>query len=1089
MKAPKLLDNKKHKVIDELRLALEKDSKLSIISAYFTIYAYEGLKKELQKIDSVRFIFTEPTFVKKDYELSREFYIERKSAQQALTNEFEIKLKNELTQAAVSKECAKWLSDKAEIKSLKKANPAQPRLIHIDSNKDALSINGTVDFTTDGLGISPSTRIDSNICLYGKEHTLGFLQSFDELWNDKTAVEDVKQEVLNQMQMLYKENTPEFIYFLSLYNVFRDYLDELTEDRIIKSKTGFKDTLIWNKLYKFQKDGVMGAIDKIEKYNGCIIADSVGLGKTFTALAIMKYYQLRNDRILVLVPKKLAENWTIYTQNDKRNIFAEDRFHYDVLYHTDLSRTSGFSGTINLATINWSNYDLVVIDESHNFRNNPPVKNRITRYKRLMNDIIKSGVKTKVLMLSATPVNNRMNDIKNQIAFITEGKNDAFSSVGIKNTEDTLRLAQTVFNNWSSLPDSERTTESFVDMMSLDYFKLLDTITIARSKKHIQKYYNMEEIGKFPTRLLPINKYSEIDNKGEFPAIGEINKIIKKLTLAIYSPIAYLLPEKRSAYEEKYDMQVGVNETIFRQIDRERSLVNLVRVGLLKRMESSINSFALTANKIMHKINDALESIEKSQFDYDPERDINEIDFDDPELEGLLFGNNVKVLLQDMDLIKWKQDLEADKDKLETLYIEAILVTPDRDAKLRELKNTIFEKQKNPINNANKKVLIFTAFADTAKYLYDNIANELKEKEIYTALVVGSGENKSTFPLEKNQKQGIKFSDLNTVLTLFSPESKECKKIFPEVTKSIDVLIATDCISEGQNLQDCDYLINYDIHWNPVRIIQRFGRIDRIGSKNNVIQLVNFWPTLDLDEYINLQKRVTGRMVLLDVSATGEDNVIEVGEEKEMKDLEYRKKQLKRLQEEVVDLEDISGAISITDLTFNDFKTDLMTYMKKNRNKLDDAQNGLYAITKIDESLKDEVSPGVIFILRQIQGQGQTKEQNPLYPYYLVYISDNGEIKLSFLHAKKILDYYKKLCSGQNEVLKNLLDTFNQQTNNGRNMNHYSSLLNKAIENIIGKKQEIGVASLFSKGGTINLKDGAEGLEDFELITFLILKD
>jgi hypothetical protein len=506
-------------------------------------------------------------------------------------------------------------------------------------------------------------------------------------------------------------------------------------------------------------------------------------------------------------------------------------------------------------------------------------------------------------------------------------------------------------------------------------------------------------------------------------------------------------------------------------------------------MESSINSFALTANKIMHKINDALESIEKSQFDYDPERDINEIDFDDPELEGLLFGNNVKVLLQDMDLIKWKQDLEADKDKLETLYIEAILVTPDRDAKLRELKNTIFEKQKNPINNANKKVLIFTAFADTAKYLYDNIANELKEKEIYTALVVGSGENKSTFPLEKNQKQGIKFSDLNTVLTLFSPESKECKKIFPEVTKSIDVLIATDCISEGQNLQDCDYLINYDIHWNPVRIIQRFGRIDRIGSKNNVIQLVNFWPTLDLDEYINLQKRVTGRMVLLDVSATGEDNVIEVGEEKEMKDLEYRKKQLKRLQEEVVDLEDISGAISITDLTFNDFKTDLMTYMKKNRNKLDDAQNGLYAITKIDESLKDEVSPGVIFILRQIQGQGQTKEQNPLYPYYLVYISDNGEIKLSFLHAKKILDYYKKLCSGQNEVLKNLLDTFNQQTNNGRNMNHYSSLLNKAIENIIGKKQEIGVASLFSKGGTINLKDGAEGLEDFELITFLILKD
>lgn len=1088
MKVPKVLDNKKNKVVDELKNELKKGSKLSVISAYFTIYAYAELKKELSKIDNMRFIFTEPTFVKKDRELIREFYIEHTNGKKLSGNDFEIKLRNEMKQAAIAKECAKWLSEKAEIKSLKKSNPAQPRLVYIENDGENLSINGTVDFTSDGLGITSSNRLDSNMCLYGNEYTIGFLQAFNDLWNDTSAVEDVKQRVLEHMQVLYKENTPEFIYFVTLYNIFSDYLDELTEDNIIKSRTGFKETLIWNKLYKFQKDGVMGAIDKIEKYNGCIIADSVGLGKTFTALAVIKYYELRNDRVLVLAPKKLKENWTIYAmQNDKRNIFSDDRFNYDVLNHTDLSRTSGMSGTINLATLNWSNYDLVVIDESHNFRNNPPVKGRVTRYERLMNDIIKSGVKTKVLMLSATPVNNKMNDIKNQIAFITEGKNDAFTGVGLNNLELILRQAQAVFNKWSILPDTERTTETFVDMMSLDYFKLLDTVTIARSRKHIQKYYNIDEIGKFPTRLSPINIYSDIDTKGEFPPIENINKLIKKLTLGVYSPLGYVLPEKRYSYEQKYDMRVGLNNSIFKQVDREQSLVGLVRVGLLKRMESSINSFALTVDKILQKINKTLEMIEQHQFDYDVEADINDIDIDDPEYENLMFGNNVKVLLQDMDLIKWKQDLLADKDKLETIYLEAINVTPDRDEKLLKLKGMMKDKFQNQINSGNRKIIVFTAFADTAKYLYENIADNLKRHGVYTALVTGSGENRSTLPLDKEQKKSIRISDLNTVLTLFSPVSKECAKIFPEATDYIDVIIATDCISEGQNLQDCDYLINYDIHWNPVRIIQRFGRIDRIGSRNDVIQLVNFWATKDLDDYINLQQRVRGRMVLLDVSATGEENVIESDESKEMKDLEYRRKQLKRLQEEVVDLEEISGGISITDLTFNDFKIDLMGYMKDNREKLDEAPNGMYAVVKIDESIRGEVKPGVIFTLKQVNGYEQTKEQNALFPYYLVYVTDEG-VKLTFIHAKKILDYYKKLCSDKNEIYRELVDEFNKETKDGLNMKHYSDLLEMSIQNLIGKKQEIGVASLFSKGGTTMQKEIFDGMEDFELITFIVLK-
>ena len=1087
MRFPKVLDNKKNKVVDELKSELRKGSKLSVISAYFTIYAYAELKKELSKIDNMRFIFTEPTFVKKDRELIREFYIEHRNEKKVSGNEFEIKLRNEMKQAAIAKECAKWLSEKAEIKSLRRYNPAQPRLVYIENSDENLSINGTVDFTSDGLGVTPSNRLDSNMCLYGKEYTIGFLQSFNELWQDTTAVEDVKEKVLEQMQVLYKENTPEFIYFITLYNIFNDYLDELTEDNIVKSRTGFKETLIWNKLYKFQRDGVMGAIDKIEKYNGCIIADSVGLGKTFTALAVIKYYELRNDRVLVLAPKKLRENWAVYTQNDKRNIFVQDRFNFDVLNHTDLSRTSGMSGEINLATINWSNYDLVVIDESHNFRNNPPVKGRVTRYERLMNDIIKSGVKTKVLMLSATPVNNKMNDIKNQIAFITEGKNDALAEVGLNNIELILRQAQAVFNKWSMLPDNERNTESFVNMMNLDYFKLLDTITIARSRKHIQKYYNIEEIGKFPKRLSPQNIYSEIDTKEEFPPIGNINKQIKNLSLGVYSPLGYVLPEKRYSYEQKYDMRVGVNNSVFKQADREQSLVGLMRVGLLKRMESSINSFALTVEKILSKINRTLELIDQRQFDYDVEMDINDIDVDDPEFDNLMFGNNVKVLLKDMDLIKWKQDLLSDKDKLETIYLEAINVTPDRDAKLLKLQELMESKFKNPINVRNRKIIIFTAFADTAKYLYENIAPELKKAGIYSALVTGSGENTSSLPLNKEQKKSIRISDLNTVLTLFSPISKECEKIFPEATDNIDVIIATDCISEGQNLQDCDYLINYDIHWNPVRIIQRFGRIDRIGSKNDVIQLVNFWATKDLDEYINLQQRVRGRMVLLDVSATGEENVIEADESKEMKDLEYRRKQLKKLQEEVVDLEEISGGISITDLTFNDFKIDLMGYMKDNKQQLEEAPNGMYAVVEISDSLRDEVKPGVIFTLRQIKGNEQTKEQNALYPYYLVYVTEDG-VKLAFIHTKKILDYYKKLCSGKSEIYRELVDEFNKETNDGLNMKYYSSLLEMSIENLIGKKQEVGVASLFSKGGTTMQKSLFDGMEDFELITFIVLR-
>ena len=1060
---------------------INKGAKISIISAYFTIYAYYGLKKQLKNIDNLRFIFTEPIFSKNKEKEVREYYIDNIKRKDIFGNEFELKLRNEMAQSSIAKECSDWINRKAEVRSFKSNNTSQPRMIHIENEDgESLCINGTFDFTTDGLGITPSNRMDNNTATYDKDFNMQFLNVFNDRWENETELVDVKKQLLEEMEVIYKENPGEFIYFVTMYHLFKDYLGELREENVVKEGTKFKETKIWNKLYKFQKDAVIGAIDKIERYNGCIVADSVGLGKTFTALAIIKYYELRNDRVLVLVPKKLRDNWTVYAQNDKRNIFVEDRFRYDVLNHTDLSRERGHSGAINLKTINWANYDLVVIDESHNFRNNPARKDRKTRYEKLMEDIIKSGVKTKVLMLSATPVNNRMADIKNQIGFISEENDNLLENVGINSIEYTLRIAQTVFNKWSALGENERTSEKFVDMMDMDYFKLLDTLTIARSRKHIEKYYSLDGMGKFPERKNPINEYPDIDTEDEFPPIKNINSEIKRLNLGIYTPIKYVLHQKRKQYEDKYDTVVGVQENIFKQEEREKNLVKLMRILMLKRMESSIHSFRRTISKILKKIDDVLQTIESGKIEYDPNIDIQFIDPDEDEFDHMMFGKKQKVLLQDIDLIKWKEDLKLDKEKFEHLLEISNEITPQRDEKLRKLKELIKGKIENPINENNSKVMIFTAFSDTAEYLYKHLHEwALKEFGSHCGIVTGSGTNKTTL------KSTIS-TDINDILTNFSPISKERDKISPNITEEIDILIGTDCISEGQNLQDCDYLINYDIHWNPVRIIQRFGRIDRIGSVNNVIQLVNFWPNMDLDEYIDLTGRVESRMVMVNATATGDDNIIDEKESKN--EMDYREKQLQRLKEEVVDLEDVSGGISITDLTFNDFKVELMEYMKEHKVELEEAPHGIYSIVKIDEEFRKDLKPGTIFLLKQSKGRTESKKQNPLAPYYLVYVNEDKSIGFSYVHSKKIMDIYKKLCNGKREVFNELIKIFNEETKFGKNMDKYSDALKIAIDNIIGKKEEIGTASLFSKGGTNPIKNDFVGLEEFELVTFLILK-
>ena len=1057
-----LLDNKNHgRVKDALKAAFQEKSKISVLTSLFSIYGFKELRAELRKCSSAQILLGN---------------IDAIIPQSLAGLEEEFPLRAELDMQRIAAECTKWLSEQVDVKGMEQGPPHN--LFGIQNDDQNFVVSGTSNFTAPGLGVLPSKIHALNTKHENNSVALNLLKWFGTVWDDPAAAQDVKDKLLENIEALAADKPANQIYFLTLFNLFRDFIEDLEAEKIIRTKTGFKDTLIWNKLYKFQRDGVIGAIDKLERYNGCIIADSVGLGKTFEALAVIKYYELRNDRVLVLAPKKLRENWAVYTVNDKRNLLTSDRFNYDVLNHTDLSRSGGISGEINLETLNWSNYDLVVIDESHNFRNNNRATDRVTRYERLMNEVIRSGVKTKVLLLSATPVNSRLNDLKNQVAFITEGQDDALADVGLSSINLILSRAQGKFNKWLKLPEDARTTEALLQNLNFGYFKLLDLLTIARSRRHIERYYDTAEIGKFPNRLRPQNIKIDIDLEGRFPALKDVNRSIKRLSLAAYAPLDYVRSEKQAGYSERYDKPIHDGQSTWKQVDRERSLVNLMRVNLLKRMESSIHSFALTVGKLHNLVGTFLQRIEEHGTAEIEELSIEDFDTEAPELADFAIGKKVKVLIQDLDLHRIKQDLAADYELLGQLLEDAQQVTSVQDAKLSKLKETIADKISKPINSGNRKVVVFTAFADTAEYLYTDIQSWAQQKfGLQTALVTGSGRNKCTI---KNLPR-----NLNNILTWFSPVSKERASIDPNATEDIDILIATDCISEGQNLQDCDMLINYDIHWNPVRIIQRFGRVDRLGSTNHSIQLTNFWPNMELDEYINLEARVSGRMVLLDISATGEENVIDYDESRQMNDLAYRRKQMKQLQETVIDLEDMDGNVSITDMTLNDFRMDLSGYMADNFATLEAAPCGYHSVITAPNA---EFQSGALFCLRDVTGSVMSADTYALAPYFLVYVSDEGDIIFNHLQAKKSLDVFKKLAATTATLDQNAIDALATQTRSLRDMSHYQHLRDIAIASIIGKNEEKGVESLFHQGGTTLASLPLDGARDFEVVTFFIIK-
>ena len=1086
----KLIDNINSLLGNDLKDSLHPKSKLKIAASCFSIYAYEELKSELAKVESLEFIFTAPTFVPNEVtdklrKERREFFIPKAKRERSLYgSEFEIQLKNKLTQRAIARECAEWIKRKAKFRSNKTNAPMQ-QFACVQDGQQKIAYAPLNGFTAVDLGYQQGDAA-SNIVNRIDElsSTATYLQIFKQIWNDPKKLEDVTDLIYDHIATIYQENSPERIYFLMLYNIFSEFLSDINEDVLPNDRTGYQDTQIWKKLFQFQRDATVGIINKLETYNGCILADSVGLGKTFTALAVIKYYELRNRMILVLSPKKIADNWLNYRGNLKTNTFIKDRFRYDVLCHTDLSRASGESFGIPLNRINWGNYDLVVIDESHNFRNNDAVKDRETRYQKLMNEVILKGVKTKVLMLSATPVNNRFNDLRNQLALAYEGDSENLSEKlrGTRSVEEVFRRAQAVFNQWVKLPSEKRTAKTILDSLEFDFFEVLDSVTIARSRKHIQAFYDTKDIGQFPERLKPLSFRCALTERGDVGGFNDIATQIYSLQLSIYAPINYIFPSRLQKYEEQYDTRVEGGGGKLRQADRERSLQALLSTNLLKRLESSVESFRLTLARLKKNHEQMLSKISafrirKSGFgsvtDWTERLETLEGDEDDLSIpEEAEIGSKVKVKLADMDLQRWNGDLSADLAIIDKLLFSMNKIKPEDDTKLQHLQKQILDKIKNPSNNGNRKILLFTAFADTANYLYNNLSGLLKDKGLNAGKVTGTDAPKST--LKKSY-------DFQSLLTLFSPYSKEKALVLPDETEELDLLIGTDCISEGQNLQDCDYLINYDIHWNPVRIIQRFGRIDRIGSRNKTIQLVNYWPDITLDEYINLKERVENRMIIADVSATGNDNMLT----SRSSEVSYRKEQLLRLQDEIIEPEDLKTGISITDMGLNDFRMDLFNHVKAHGN-LDLTPQGMHAVVPAQPELG--LKPGVIFALRNLDDGVNVNQHNRLHPYYLVYITQDGEIVANHTEVKKLLDLVRKSCKGQEEPIDEVCRPFNRQTDDGREMKVYSELLGAAIRSIVNVKEEKDIDSLFSGGKTTALLNPIPGLDKFELVAFLVIQ-
>ena len=965
-----ILDNHKNKVMDYLRSELSSADKFRIVSAYLTIYGYDLLSKELNDVEDVRFLFGDPTSVD-------ELDPGEQTPKSFDLTERGLAPREVLHQKHLARQCAEWIgSDKVAVRSASRSNFLHGKMYLTESPGNGTGIVGSSNFTRNGLGGNNQANVEINLATRDGEILDELRTWFDDLWNDKERTRDVKKDVLNALNRIGKDHAPGFIYFKTLYELFRDNIEARQLDETQLADTHLYDTAIWKALYEFQKDGAKSVINRLKKHNGCILADSVGLGKTYTALAVIKFFESRNERVLVLCPKKLRENWALYPAHNAQdnNPFLEDRFGYALLSHTDLSRETGKAGDTDLAKFNWRNFDLVVIDESHNFRNDTKSRTdddgriRHSRYSRLLEEVIKEGAKTKVLMLSATPVNTSLTDLRNQIYLMTEKREDSFrESLGIGHIGTLLGQAQRAFKAWEG---KTRTDESgkkdkaaLLETLGTDFFRLLGGVSIARSRRQIERFYaeEMDRIGQFPTRQRPKNRHPLTDLEDEL-SYKKLSEQIDQFALSIYRPSNYVTGEeaKKRLADEKKKLR-------FNQKDRERFLIGMIRVNFLKRLESSAHSLTETLGRTIGKINNLLEKIDHYEQNrpLDAQADILPDD-DDNDEEFLINRARTPYHLRELDLPRWKKDLLEDKRILEAVHKRVSIIAPERDGKLQEIKAHIREKAQHPTTDkdgrVNRKMLVFTTFKDTAEYLYKNLEKLANELDLNIAMVSGDVTH-TTFGA----------NNFNAILTNFAPRARGRSK---GMDGKIDLLIATDCISEGQNLQDCDTVLNYDIHWNPVRIIQRFGRIDRIGSRSESVQMINYWPTKDMEVYLRLKSRVEARMALADTAASGDDDPLNEDSSEEVQlELDFRDKQLKQLREEVLDLDELSDGVVMSDFTLDYFFAQLLQYLQKNKAELEATPYGAYAITDGDGD-GDTARPGVLFFLHRRNASTDKREKN-----------------------------------------------------------------------------------------------------------------
>ena len=1076
-----ILDNRARKVVDYLRPHLSAAEVFRLVSAYFTIYGYEALQSELRGVEDVRFLFGDPASVgeldpgakaQKAFDLTEE----------GLSPQYT------LQQKYLARQCAAWVRGKGvKIRSIGQSNFLHGKMYLTQAADIGTAVVGSSNFTRSGLGCGTSANVEINLATHNAAICAELQQWFDDLWADEALTKDVKKEVLAALARIGRDYAPELIYYKTLYELFREDIEARKAGESHLKDTHLYDTAIWNALYNFQKDGAKSAIARLLRHNGCILADAVGLGKTYTALAVIKFFELRNERVLVLCPKKLRENWALYPAYIAQtgNPFLEDRFGYTLLSHTDLSRRSGQAGTVDLAHFNWRNFDLVVIDESHNFRNDSKPRAdkggeiRHSRYSRLLEEVIKAGTQTKVLMLSATPVNTSLIDLRNQIYLMTEKREDMFrESLGIGHIGTLLRQAQKEFKAWETKAEKsgKKDKATLLETLGADFFLLLSGVSIARSRRQIKRFYaeEMDRIGQFPTRQQPKNRYPLTDLEDEL-SYKKLSEQIEQFALSIYRPSSYVTSaeaKKRLADEKK--------QLRFNQADREHFLIGMIRVNFLKRLESSAHSLTETLGRTIGKIRDLLAKIDRYEQNLlsDAQADILPDDDDDDE-EFLINRARTPYHLRELDLSRWKKDLLKDEKTLEAVYKQVGIIEPERDGKLQAIKEYIRDKAQHPTTDkdgrTNRKVLVFTTFKDTAEYLYENLADLANELGLNMAMVSGNATRTTSGA-----------NHFNVILTHFAPRAHGR----PPSSDETDLLIATDCISEGQNLQDCDTVLNYDIHWNPVRIIQRFGRIDRIGSRNPSVRMINFWPTEDMEVYLRLQSRVQARMALADATASGDDDPLnDDSSEPIQMELNFRDEQLKKMREEVLDLDELSDGVVMSDFTLDYFFVQLLRYLEKNKAELEAMPYGAYAVT--DEA-GDTGRPGAIFFLRQRRAGTDKREKraSPIHPYYAVYIRDNGDIRYGCANARQVLELFEAAALGKTEPLRNLCDQFDRETQNGQDMARYDQLLNAVMAHIGGANKATQIRQL-GLGGPRDFRLPTKSVKpshvDFELITWLII--